>query len=553
MDGYSSGPLGVLSVVFVPVKITYQAVRTLPNKIGQANNKIYDFLTPNALQRRIAMYSTILALKNDPSAAHWRGVVYFLAEEFDSALTDFQNSINWSTSDTTDHNNYYYIGLIQNRLANYSEAVEAYTSALETFVQHEKGKNRFQRVQGSLRKKKRNLSRKSHMITETIITKLSVHDSLNVISKQKERERVEDEMDALFATPIHKSDILNNRGLANLNAGNFEDAITDLKNAGTTEHHYVFNLGLAYYYSNDLQNAKSCFRQAISMTSTSEVPSAYHIYCACTHERLGEIQDAQRERRIVLQREPDRNLYPFHFRLIPEAVFIHALSFLDFQTLTEVALACRTLRNIVYSPTLWTSYRFNNINTERIKMFLERSKGYMTELVLLYSDLRTVERLEEFKANKLLAVTMHYIPNDPRVSIHLSNFTKNNDLTRLERLEIVNCALTTITDLLNPINLSNVTSLTLIGVSALTQEHFHEILTYCKKLTYLFVAMSSWLIDNMELLQIVEKCPHLKMIVTRNPIVELVECVHGVKVIALDTSELEHVRQQHRKIFKCFA
>jgi tetratricopeptide (TPR) repeat protein len=318
--------------------------------VERTNNAVYDALTPDALQRSVLKYSAILAIKNDAYYSYKRGVIYFLQGKYEYAITDLENCIKWSQSSEM-YQAHYYRGLILTRLARYREAVDAYTSAIETFSEATETKST---VVNSLRSTKRSISRFNHNVTASLITSLNIKDSVNVIGKQKQREQVEDIVDSLFQLKIDKNDIFNNRGLANLNIGNYDESISDLKQAGTSKHHFVFNLGYAYYFSSQYAEAIEYFQQAIQIAQ-DDAPKEYEIYLACALERTGEVEKAQETRKHLLIKHPNAQVDPFHYKFIPDAVMMEILSFMDHQVLAYVGRTCRTLYQLTKHDLLYKS------------------------------------------------------------------------------------------------------------------------------------------------------------------------------------------------------
>ncbi len=373
--------------IYVGVK---KAKEELPGLIERTNTKMYDFLTPDALQRNLVKYGTVLAMKNDDYYSYKRGVVYFLLGRYNDAISDFDNSIKWSKSNDP-YQAHYYRGLILSRLARYGEAVDAYTSALESFSESTDSPKT--PVRDTMRSTKRAISRYSHGLTESLITRLHIKDSANVIEKQKRREQVEDTIDALFKLKIDKFDILNNRALANLSIGNYDQAICDLLKTEEAKHHYVFNLGYTYYYSGDWELAVVSFERAMEVFSTQEpgeeVPLDYFIYLACALERFGEKEEAEDLRKHILEREPKANVNPFHYKFLPDPVFMHVMSFLDHASLSHLGATCRTLNLMSRHESLYKTVYCTPVGeyqTRNYSDYFEMVKKYSKGVDTVYID-----------------------------------------------------------------------------------------------------------------------------------------------------------------------
>ncbi len=346
-------------------------------------------------------YGAILAVKKDSYYSYKRGVVYFLQGKYDDALTDFDNCTKWEQSSES-FQAHYYRGLVYVRLALYGQAVEAYTTAMEVFSESTDANSP---VLDSLRSTKRSISRFNHGVTASIIKTLHIKDTANVIEKQKHREQVEDAIDSLFHTKITKNDILNNRGLAHLSIGNYDEAISDLKQAGDSKHHFVFNLGYAYYFTRS-KEAIECFQKAIQMAGEN-VPQDYQIYLGCALERSGDAKRAKQVRDNVLKHSPNAIVEPFHYKFLPDSVMLHLLSFVDHQVLAQVGRTCRTLYQMSKHESLYTSVWVpltkRNNNHNYYEYFKQVMNIYSKKLEYLYIDdeyTNSISSFSQFVSNQ---------------------------------------------------------------------------------------------------------------------------------------------------------
>jgi tetratricopeptide (TPR) repeat protein len=488
MQGWESSHIGIaISVVFFPLTLyrkTTEGVEKLPGVINRSNNRIYDFLTPNALQRRLTKYNTLLALNNDSYLAFKRGVVYFILGKYTEALSDFNNSLKWS--ETANHEPYCFLGMIMTRLARYPEAVEAYTTALEYF-QEKMEQSATEKLSDHFRQNKRQVSRFTHGITTSLITKLKIKDSANVIEKQKQREQIEDMTDNMFATRLDANDILNNRGLVHMNLGNWQEAKKDLQTAGDGRSHYVFNLATVCYFDDETQTALNHFNHAIELAK-DDVPAQYYVMLACAQEKLNNAKGAAESRTKAQERNPKVQLYPFHYKFLSNDTFMHILSFLPHNTLSQVAQTCRTMYNICQHSSFYTyidmmciydesydqtgfsiPYQYSERCQQYLDYVLARSKSNISS-AKLYARV-SVDKLKDQTFKKL------YIYNDGCSSelIVPDVFFKNN-MFELEEYSIAKLNYYCPEHLLDPSKLTKLKSLSLNTIYYLEKKHLEPVL-----------------------------------------------------------------------------
>jgi tetratricopeptide (TPR) repeat protein len=508
MQGWESVPKWVIYALYVvdlprmALGATIDLTQQVPGKINSSNNAIYNFLTPNALQRRLTKYNTALALKNDSYCSYKRGVVHFILGKYKEAIVDFNNSIEWS--DLPSHAPYCYLGMIYMRMARYGDAVDSYTKALECFNEKTDSPTS-EKVATSLRQKKRQISRFTHGVTKSFITKLNISDSLNVIEKQNRREQVEDYTDSIFATQFEDSDILNNRGLANMNIGNWEEAESDFKLAGEDRHQYVLNRGTAHYYNNQASKAIEHFNRAIELAG-EEAPAHYYVMLACANDNLYNAQGAEEARAIALQKDSKVELRPFHYKFLSNDLFTYILSYLDHFSLQKVAQTCHTVRDICDNPSLHTVLNLEPFYKIYIKSVrdMENWNGYINHM-LAKNSIDTIITggnyiFETIKGQKLKNITIRDFDNG------FLTFLLTQNQCDLEQLSVYSSPVQALEEMMKPGKAANLKKLVLHNVYELHKDNLEIMLKEAgTNLKYLSVTSEIQDIDTLVAIY----CPHL--------------------------------------------
>jgi tetratricopeptide (TPR) repeat protein len=397
--------------------------------------------------------------------------------------------------------------MINTRLAHYTDAVQAYTSAISSFCETTEP-SKVEKITNSLRQKKRNLSRFNHSVTESFIKKLNINDKANVVEKQKYREQVEDTIDSVFTVKLNKDDILNNRALAYANAGNYLEAIFDLEQIEEESHQFLFNLGFVHYFNNNYTCAQEYIIRAIELAGDS-VPSMYSVYLACVLERTNQLDQAETIRKNLLVKHPHMVVRPFHYKFLPDSVMMNVASFLDHKSLLNLGRTCRALQTLTKHHSLW-----DNIQCTHNQCTFQTKFDKYIEFVLARSE--TIERVSipyimepvPQIANRKLKSFYTIIFNSNCMS-HVLDLLNKNDISQIESFSFdmrsYNDDIALECSRLDESNFTHLRKLDLSGVT-IKLEKWEKILFVCGK----NLVSCSWKGNNKYIQDLVERmCPQL--------------------------------------------
>jgi tetratricopeptide (TPR) repeat protein len=359
VDIMCGGCCAYYSPLLIPLYAVESAKNGL-NRVGEnikeasstGRMKAYDMLHPSAVDTKINLYSAGVILRNVEMILK-RGKLYTTLERNELAISDFKLCLQIDPHNADAAFNY---ASILNRLGRHEEAIEQYTIAEKyapvkvEFTNQEVIRDQ---VYDSFKKTKnlfKGFTDKAEMGFVGLLGAPSKEKSY-LSRKQKEIEQVEDSVDLLLRNKVARDQVLCNKAMALMNILNYDEALDNLKRAIQLSqehaHLYYFNMGLVHYFdeTRSFKDAVLNFTLAIDTKEGSDV-AQYYVFRACAYDWIGDYIAAENDRVIARDMEWEINVHPFHVYLVPNDTVLHILTFLDGETLGNVACGRRFLNDL---------------------------------------------------------------------------------------------------------------------------------------------------------------------------------------------------------------